>query len=259
MKSTEIHPTAIVHEGAKLGADVKVGAYSIVGSGLTIGDGTEIMPHVYLDGNTQIGAECVIYPFASIGTRTQDLKFHGGAPGVIIGDRTTLREYVTVNAATYDGDYTRVGSGCLIMAYAHVAHDCIVGNEVIIANACALAGHLVVEDQVIIGGLSGIHQFVRLGRMCIIGGCSKVTQDVPPFMMADGHPLKVRSINSVGLKRRGVSEDAQRLIKAAFRILYRKPLTTHQAIEQIEQEIEQTPEVAQLVQFVKASERGITK
>lgn len=259
MSSTEIHPTAIVHEGAQLGAGVKVGAYSIIGPELKIGDGTEVMPHVFLDGNTQIGAGCTIYPFASIGTRTQDLKFHGGKPGVIIGERTTLREYVTVNAATYDGDYTRVGSDCLIMAYAHVAHDCIVGNEVVIANACALAGHLVIEDQVIIGGLSGIHQFVRLGRMCIIGGCSKVTQDVPPFMMADGHPLQVRSINSVGLKRRGVSEEAQRLIKQAFRILYRKQLITHQAIEQIEKDIEQIPEVIQLLQFVKSSERGITR
>jgi len=215
------------------------------------------MPHVFLDGCTTLGADCTIFPFASIGTKTQDLKFKGGEPRVTIGDRTTIREYVTVNAATYDGDITSVGADCLIMAYAHVAHDCQVGNGVIIANCGTLAGHIVVEDEVIIGGLSGIHQFVRLGRMCIIGGCSKVTKDVPPFMMADGHPLKVRGLNSVGLKRRNIDTLARKELKQMFRKLYREDLSTSRAIDAIELEKFASHEAVELLDFVKHSERGI--
>jgi UDP-N-acetylglucosamine acyltransferase len=217
------------------------------------------MAHVYVDGDTRIGRECSVFPFASIGTRTQDLKFKGGTPRVEIGDCTTLREYVTVNAATDDGDVTRVGSGCHIMAYAHVAHDCAIGDEVILANCATLAGHVVVEDRAVIGGLCGVHQFVRIGSLCIIGGCSKVTQDVPPYMMADGHPLQVHSINSVGLKRRGVSEDAQKLLKQAHRLLYREGLTTRRAVERMEKELDPAPEMRHLVDFLKRSTRGITK
>jgi UDP-N-acetylglucosamine acyltransferase len=201
----------------------------------------------------------MVYPFACLGTRTQDLKYRGGQPGVRIGDRTTLREYVTVNAATADGDTTRVGSDCQIMAYAHVAHDCRIEDHVIIANCGTLAGHVAMEDYSILGGLSGVHQFVRVGRMAIVGGCSKVTQDVPPYMMADGHPLSVRAINKVGLERRGFSEEAQRDIKAAFRILYRDGLATRDALEKIKVEIPQRAEVRHLVAFVEASSRGIAK
>jgi UDP-N-acetylglucosamine acyltransferase len=190
---------------------------------------------------------------------TQDLKYKGGAPRVEIGERTTIREYVTVNAATNDGDVTRVGSGCHIMAYVHVAHDCIVGNEVIMANCATLAGHVQIEDQAIIGGLCGIHQFVRVGRLAITGGCSKLTQDLPPFMMADGNPLEVRTINSVGLKRRGVPETTEGLIKKAHRILYREGLSTRQALEKLEREIELVPEIQHLINFIKSSERGIVK
>ena len=176
-----------------------------------------------------------------------------------IGDRTTLREYVTVNAATNDGDVTRVGSDCHIMAYVHVAHDCIIGNEVIMANCATLAGHVQIEDQAIIGGLCGIHQFVRVGRLAITGGCSKLTQDLPPFMMADGNPLEVPAINSVGLKRRGIPEAVESLIKKAHRILYREGLSTRQALEKMEKEIELVPEIQHLINFIKSSERGIAK
>ncbi|NKB23902.1 MAG: acyl-ACP--UDP-N-acetylglucosamine O-acyltransferase [Kiritimatiellae bacterium] len=253
----QIHPTAVVSSGAQLDETVRIGAYSIIGPHVSIKKETEVMPHVFIDGYTTIGEACTIFPFASIGTQTQDLKFKGGHPNVEIGDHTTLREYVTVNTATNDGDCTHVGSKCHIMAYAHIAHDCEVGNEVIIANCGTLAGHVIIEDQAIIGGLSGIHQFVRIGRLSIIGGCSKVTKDVPPFMLTDGHPLVVRGINSVGLERRGLDKKTQRNIKTCYKILYRNKLTTKQAVERIRTEIDDGPEVKQLLSFIQSPTRGI--
>lgn len=256
---TNVHPSAVVHPGAELGDGVDIGPYCVIGPNVRIGSGTKAMAHVFVDGWTTIGANCTIFPFASIGTQTQDLKYKGGQPRVEIGDRNTLREFVTVNAATSDGDVTRIGSDCHIMAYAHVAHDCIVGNGVIMANAATLAGHVIVEDMVGIGGLCGIHQFVRLGKLCYIGGCSKATQDIPPFMIADGTPLSMHTINSVGLKRRGVSDESQGLLKKAYKILYRENLSVSQAVEKIEKEIQLVPEVQYLVDFIKSSTRGITK
>ena len=256
---TGIHQTAIVAAGAHLGADVEIGPYCVIGEHVQLGAGTRLHPHVVVAGHTRIGAGCEIFPFASIGQQTQDLKFRGGAPGVTIGERTTLREYVTVNAATNDGDLTRVGSGCHIMAYAHIAHDCIIGNDVIMANAATLAGHVTVEDQVILGGMCGVHQFVRIGRLVITGGCSKATQDVPPFMTADGNPMSVHGLNSIGIQRRGISEPTAVALKTAYRILYRENLTAKAALAKIEAEVEQLPEVAHLVAFVRASERGITR
>ena len=255
----KIHPTAIIEPGAQLDDSVDVGAYSVVGPQVRIGPRTQVMQHVVLAGTTTIGAECTIFPFASLGQMTQDLKFKGGTPRVEIGDRNTIREYVTVNAATNDGDVTRIGSGCHIMAYVHIAHDCIIGNEVIIGNATTLAGHIVIEDHAGLSGLVGVHQFVRIGRLCYIGGCSKITQDLPPFMLADGNPLEVATINSVGLKRGGVSDEAQGLLKKAHRILYREKLSTRQALEKIEAELEPVPEIQQLVAFIKASTRGIAR
>ena len=256
---TSIHPTAVVAPGAQLGAEVEIGPYSIIGEHVRLGAGTKIHPHVVLTGHTTVGAGCTIFPFASIGQQTQDLKFRGGTPRVEIGDRTTLREYVTVNAATNDGDVTRVGNDCHIMAYAHVAHDCVVGHEVIIANCGTLAGHVTLEDQVIIGGLCGVHQFVRIGRLAITGGCSKATQDIPPFMTADGNPMSVHGLNTIGMQRHGINEQAQAALKKAYRILYRENLTAKLALAKIEADVEQLPEVAHLVAFVRASERGITR
>lgn len=254
-----IHPTAIIHEGAQIGEGAEVGAYSVVGPHVKIGARTRIMPHVVIDGCTTLGTACTVFPFASIGQQTQDLKFKGGVPRVEIGDRTTLREYVTVNAATNDGDVTQVGSDCHIMAYAHVAHDCVIGDGVILANCATLAGHVTVEDWAGIGGLVGIHQFVRIGKLSYIGGCAKVTQDVPPFMMADGNPLGIHAINLVGLKRRGIPEETQKLLKKAYRILYRENLSTSRALEKIEKEVQQVPEIQHLVTFVKISSRGIAR
>lgn len=256
---TDIHPTAIVDAGAELDEDVKIGPYSIIGAHVKIGHGTKIMGHVYLDGWTTIGPQCTIFPFASIGTQTQDLKYKGGVTFVEIGERTTLREYVTVNSGTNEGDVTRVGARCHIMAYSHVAHQCLVGNDVIISNAGTLAGHVIIEDCAIIGGLCGVHQFVRIGRMSIIGGCSKATQDIPPFMMADGNPATIHGLNTVGLQRHNVPEETRRVLKEAHRIIYRQNLTIKQALETIKAELPSCPELEHLAAFIASSERGIAR
>lgn len=256
---SSIHPTAIVGAGAVIGADVKLGPYSVIGSGVKIGDGTELMAHAVVDGNTTIGAGCVIHPFARVGGPTQDLKFKGGAPGVIVGDKTVIRECVTINAGTHDGEMTEVGSGCLLMAYSHVAHACKVGNGVIIANATQLAGDVIVEDFAIIEGLCGIVQFRRVGKMAFIGGYTKVTKDVPPFMIADGLDIEVRSFNKIGMERRSVSEESRNAIKEAYRILYRQNRSVAEALEQIGKELPSTPEVQHLIDFIRTSKIGIVR
>lgn len=256
---TAIHPTAIIEPGAELDEGVQIGPYSLVGAHVKIGRGARIMGHVNIEGWTTIGPECVIFPFASIGTQTQDLKYKGGITFVEIGEHTTLREYVTVNSGTNEGDVTRVGSRCHIMAYSHVAHQCLLGNEVIISNAGTLAGHVVVEDGAVIGGLCGVHQFVRIGRMCIIGGCSKATQDIPPFMMADGNPASIHGLNTVGLQRHNVSEETRRILKEAYRVIYRQNLTIHQALQTIKAELPPCAELEHLTGFIAASTRGIAR
>lgn len=255
----KIHPTALVDAGAQLADSVEIGPYSVIGPHVRLGEGTQVMSHAVIEGWTSLGSACVVFPFASIGQKTQDLKYKGGAPRVEIGDRTTIREFVTVNAATNDGDATKIGNDCLIMAYAHIAHDCVVGNGVIMANCATLAGHVIIQDQVGVGGLVGVHQFVRLGRLSYIGGFGKVVQDIPPFMLADGNPLAVRALNSVGLKRKGFSEEAQSLLKKCYKILYMEKLSTRQALEKIDSEVEKVPEVEELLGFIRSSERGITK
>ena len=254
-----IHPTAVVDPAARLADDVEVGPYCLIGPRVTLGPGSRLLGHGVVDGDTTLGAGCTLYPFVSVGLQTQDLKFKGGTPRVVIGDRCTLREYVTVNAATYDGDATVIGDDAHIMAYAHIAHDCRVGNRVIMANAATLAGHVVVEDQCIIGGLCGVHQFIRLGRLSIIGGCSKVVKDVAPFMMADGNPLSVHTINKVGLERAGIAEETRRALREAFKILVRENLTTERALEALAARLPASPELDHLAAFVRSSERGLTR
>lgn len=252
-----LHPTALVDPGAELGADVEIGPYCIVGPNVRLGDGVRLLSHVVVAGHTTLGARCEAHPFASIGGKTQDLKYRGGAPRLEVGAGTVIRESATLNCATDDGGVTRVGSRCLMMAYSHVAHDCVVGDEVILANCVALAGHVTVEDQAILGGLSAVHQFVRVGRLSITGGCTKVIQDVPPYMMADGSPARIPSPNLTGLKRRGVGEAAQRQLKQAHRLLYREGLSTSQALARMERELDPGPEVNHLLEFIRGSERGI--
>lgn len=256
---TNIHSSAILAEGAQLGSDVEVGPYCVLGPDVKIGDGSKLMSHVVVDGCTTIGSKCNIFPFACIGTQTQDLKFAGAKTFVVIGDGTTIREYVTVNSGTNEGEVTSVGSACHIMAYSHIAHACAVGDHVIMANCATLAGDVTIEDHAILGGLSAVHQFTRIGRLCIVGGCTRVSQDCPPFMMIAGNPAEVRGINSVGLKRGDVSAETQRLLKEAYKILYRKELSTSKAVEEIRQTLGTCSEIEHLLAFVENSERGIIK
>ncbi len=254
-----IHPTAVIAEGAQIGLEVEIGAYSVIGPNVKIGDGARLRPHVVIDGHTTIGAGCNVFSFACIGSQTQDLKFRGGSSTVDIGERTTLREYVTVNSGTNEGEKTIVGMGCHIMAYCHVAHACRIGNGVIMANGATLAGDVVVEDQAVVGGLCGVHQFCRIGKMCMIGGCTKVVKDCPPYMMVDGNPAGVRGLNLVGLERRGVAEADRLVLKKAYRLLYRKDLSVSQALARIRDTLSGGETLAHLLHFVESSERGILK
>ncbi len=254
-----IHSTAVIHPQAKLGDGCEIGPYCVIGEHVALGDGCQLHSHVVIDGHTTLGKENEIFPFASIGLQTQDLKWKGGVTRTQIGDRNTFREYVTVHSATGDGEVTTVGSRNHILAYCHIAHNVSLGNHVIMSNVATLAGHVTVEDHAVIGGLAAIHQFCRIGKMSIIGGCSKVVQDVPPFMLADGNPAETRTVNKIGLERNGVSEAAQAALKQAYKILFRDGLTITNALTRIETELPPLPEVQHLVQFVRASERGISK
>ena len=255
----QIHPAAIVADGAQIADDVIIGPYCTVSSQAVIGSGTELVSHVVVEGDTTLGKGNRVSPFAVLGGRTQDLKFVGGEPGVRIGDNNTIREYVTVNAATNEGDFTTVGDNCLLMAYAHIAHCCHIGNQVIIANACQIAGHVTIEDMAIIEGAVGVVQFLRIGRMAFVGAMSKITKDLPPYMIGHGDPLEVRGFNKVGLERRGIDEAGRKTLKEAYRILYRKKLSTAAALGKIEAELEQTPEIKHLLEFCRASEKGIVR
>lgn len=254
-----VHPSAVIHPGAQIGANCIIGPYCVVGEHVVIGDNCHLHSHVVIDGHTSLGANNEIFPFASIGLKTQDLKWKGGITRTQIGDNNTFREYVSVHSATSDGEVTVIGSNNHILAYCHVAHNVVLGNHVIMSNVATLAGHVIVEDHVIIGGLAGAHQFCRIGKMAIIGGCSKVVQDVPPFMMADGNPAAVRTVNKVGLERNGVAPAAQAVLKQAFKILFREGLTITNALERIETELQPLPELQHLVKFVRSSGRGIAR
>lgn len=255
----KIHETAVIHPGARIGKEVEVGPYAVIGENVIIGDGTKIGAHTVIDGWTSIGKNCIIYPGASIGSDPQDLKFRGEKSYVFIGDNTLIREFATVNRATGEGEETRIGSHCMLQAYTHVAHNCIVGNHVVMSNAATLAGHVVVEDRAIIGGLSGVHQFVKIGRNAMVGGASKVVQDVVPFTIVDGHPAKVSGLNNVGLARAGISETARKNLKRAYKILYRSGLNMTQAIAVMEQELESCEETEHLLRFLRNAERGICR
>lgn len=254
-----IHPTAIVHPKAKIAATADIGPYCVVHENVEINAHVRLDSHVVVDGWTTLGEGCRVHSFASLGGDSQDLKFKGEKTFVKIGSKTTIREYVTINGGTGEGTETVVGSSCHIMAYAHIAHNCVVGDHVVIANCGTLAGHVVVEDMAVIGGLVAIHQFCRVGAMSILGGCSKVIQDIPPFMMGDGHPAVVRGLNLLGMKRRGVTEEAQREIKKAFKIIYKSGLNTSNAVKEIQSQNFQSKEIEQLLQFISASQRGISK
>jgi UDP-N-acetylglucosamine acyltransferase len=254
-----IHPTAVIHPGAQVAGDCDIGPYCVIGEHVTLGARCKLHSHVVIDGHTALGQGNEIFPFASIGLKTQDLKWKGGTTRTVIGDQNTFREYVTIHSATGDGEVTSVGSNNHILAYCHIAHNCTLGNRIIMSNVATLAGHVTVEDQAVIGGLAAVHQFCRIGRMAIIGGCSKVVQDVPPFMLADGNPAETRTVNKVGLERNGISEEAQSALRAAYKTLFREGLTIPNALEKIEKKASKLPELQHLIQFVRSSERGISK
>jgi UDP-N-acetylglucosamine acyltransferase len=254
-----IHPTAVVHPKAQIGPDCEIGPYCVVGEHVVLGAGCRLHSHVVIGGQTCLGEGNDIFPFASLGLQTQDLKWKGGITRTEIGANNTFREYVTVHSATGEGEATVIGSNNHILAYCHVAHNVVVGNHVIMSNVATLAGHVIMEDYAVVGGLAAIHQFCRIGKMSIIGGCSKVVQDVPPFMLADGNPAETRTINKVGMERHGVSEEAQSALRQAFKVLFREGLTIPNALTRIEQDLPQLPEIQHLVKFVRSSERGISK
>ena len=254
-----VHQTAIIHPKAKIGPQCEIGPYCVIGEHVTLGDGCKLHSHVVIDGHTKLGRENEIFPFASIGLKTQDLKWKGGDTRTEIGDGNTFREYVTIHSATGDGEVTRVGSHNSILAYCHIAHNVTLGDRVIMSNVATLGGHVTVEDQAVIGGLAAVHQFCRIGKMSMIGGCSKIVQDVPPFMIVDGNPGETRTINKVGLERHGVSEEAQNALRQAYKILFREGLTIPNALVKIEKELPKLPEVLHLLNFVRTSERGISK
>lgn len=253
----EIHQTAIVHPNAEIQHNVEIGPYAVIGENVVVGEGTKIYPHVVIDGWTTIGKNCKIFSGASIGSPPQDIKFKNEKSYVIIGDETTIRECVTINSPVGSEQVTKVGSGVFMMAYSHVAHNCIVGDHVVMANCATLAGHVTVGNRAIIGGLSGVHQFVQIGDLVMIGGMTKITQDIPPYLLVDGNPAQIHGINRVGLMRNGFSEESRREIKKIFKLLYRSNLNLTQARESLK-EMEPTAEVKRFLEFLEEkSKRGI--
>ena len=254
-----IHPTAVIHSKAQIGAGCKIGPYCVIGEHVALGDDCNLHSHVVVDGHTRMGKGNEIFPFAAIGTRTQDLKYKGGNPRLEIGDQNIFREGVTVHCATNDGDATVLGSNNVLLSNVHIAHDCRLGNGIIMSSFAGLAGHVVVEDHVVLGGYVAVHQFCRLGTLSMVGGCSKLRQDLAPYMLADGSPAETHTINKVGLERNGVSEEALAALKQAYKIIFREALTISDALAKVEKELPALPEIQHLVQFIKASERGICK
>lgn len=255
-----IHKTAIIDAKAELDAGVEIGPYCIIGPQVKIAKNTKLAPHVVIDGWTKIGEGCRIFQFASLGAIPQDLKYKGEESWVILGNNNTIREFVTIHRGTaQSGGKTIMGDNNLLMAYSHVAHDCKIGNQVILANAATLAGHIEIEDYAIVGGLVGIHQFLKLGRHCIIGGGSGVNQDIPPYMMANGQRAKLYGVNNIGLKRHNFSPEAVSNLKKAYHIIFRSGLTIKKALDQVQTEIKNSPEVDHLISFIKSSEKGITR
>jgi UDP-N-acetylglucosamine acyltransferase len=254
-----IHPTAVIHAKARLGSECEIGPYCVIGEHVELGARCRLHSHVVIDGHTRLGEDNQVFPFTSIGLQTQDLKWKGGATRTEIGHCNTFRECVTVNSATGEGEATVVGSHNHILAYSHIAHNVILGDRVIMSNVATLAGHVIVEDYAVVGGLAAIHQFCRIGKMSIVGGCSKVVQDVPPFMLVDGNPAETRTVNKIGLERNGVPEESQAALRQAYKILFREGLTIPNSLARIEKEVALVPEVQHLLQFVRASERGISK
>lgn len=256
--ATMIHPTAVVDTKAELDEGVEVGPLAYVGPGVRLGSGTKLHHHASVEGNTAMGRDCEVFPYACIGGKTQDLKYKGGNPGVKIGDRNVFREYMSVHAATADGSHTVIGSDNLFLANTHVAHECVLGNHIIMSNYAGLAGHVIVEDHVVIAGYGGVHQFCRVGQHAMVGGGAKVVQDVPPYVIITGYPATVRAINKVGLERSGYTAEEMDRVRRLFHILYREGLNRTQAMDKLQADpAVNSREFQLMIEFVRKSERGI--
>jgi len=255
----QIHSSAIISPKAKIEPTATVGPFSVIGDNVSIGANTVIGAHCVIEGKTAIGNGCQIFTGAVIGSRPQDLKFKGEDVVLEIGNNNIIREYCTLNPGTGQGGKTSVGDNNLLMAYSHVAHDCRVGSGCVLANNSTLAGHVTIEDKAVVGGIVAIHQFVRVGMLSIIGGCSKVVQDIPPFSTCDGHPARVYGLNLIGLRRKGVSRESIRQIDQVFKLIFNSGLSAKHAIEKIEKELTGNEEIAYLVNFIRNSERGLSR
>ena len=259
MSGAQIHPTAIVDPGAEIGTGTVIGPYCIIAADVVLGAQCWLQHHVTLSGPTRAGARNKFFAYCSIGQQTQDLKYAGEPTYLEIGDDNCFREFVTVNRSTTAEGKTRVGNSGNFLAYSHIGHDCTVGDAVIFSNNGTLAGHVQIGDHAIMGGLTAVHQFCRIGPYAITGGCSKIVQDVPPFMIADGNPAEVRGVNLVGLERNNFPPENVKWIKEAFRIIYRSKYNTRQALEAVRKELPATAEITQILEFIEKSERGIIR
>ena len=257
MTKSNIHPAAIIEDGAKIGKNVTIEAYAVIKGTVTLEDDVVIKSHAYIDGNTTIGAGTVVWPSASIGTKTQDRKFRGEKTFVIIGKNCEIREFSTINSSCQENSVVKVGDNCLIMAYCHVAHNCVIGNGVIMANNANLAGHVTVEDFAIIGGMTPVHQFSRIGCYAMVGGFSRITHDVPPYTIGGGAPYKLGGLNLIGLKRHRFSYEVRKALTRAFRLTYRSGLRLSEALVAIENEVEISPQVQHWIEFCRSSRRGL--
>ena len=253
------HPTAVIHPRAKIGEGCVIGPFCVIGEHVVLGDRCTLHSHVVVDGHTTLGPGNQLFPFACVGLQSQDLKYKGGITRTEIGEQNTFREHVTIHSATADGGVTRVGSHNHLLAYSHIAHDVRLGSHIIISNVGTLAGHVTVDDYAVIGGLGAVHQFCRVGKLSMIGGCSKVVQDVPPFMIVDGNPAQTRALNKISLERNGIEPSTQTALKQAYKILFREGLTTSNAAARIEGTLPLSPELMHLLEFVRTSERGLSK
>jgi len=250
----------MIAKTAKIGDDVTIGPYAIISDDVTIGDKTVIGPHAVIEPYVEIGPECQIFQFASVGAVPQSLKFKGEVSWTKIGRQCIIREFVTINRGTEEGGgWTKIGDGCLLMAYVHIAHDCMLGRNVVMANNATLAGHIEIGDFATVGGLTAVHQFVRIGDNAFVGGKSVVVKDVPPFVLASGDRATLHGLNTVGLKRRGFTPETLKELKKTYRLIFRFGLTQNEAIERVAAEVEPVPEVKAFVAFIKSSERGITR
>lgn len=256
MGSATVHPTALIHGGAVLGDGASVGAFAIIGPDVTVGAGTVVDARVTLERNVRLGAGCRVGSGSIIGGDPQDLKYRGEETWVEIGDGAVIREYATINRGTAESGKTTIGAKSLVMTYVHVAHDCHIGEHVILSNGVGLAGHVTIDHRAILGGMTGVHQFVRIGAYAFVGGMAKVTKDVPPYCRADGNPVRLFGLNSIGLQRAGFSKESMEQLKKTYRHFFRSDLNISQALERAD-ELGDGPEATAFVRFIEKSQRGV--